>query len=426
MMPPSEKGICDMDSICITLKAVHNQLAAQGCWPGVSGQVKSYSVAFELVTPDWDGLSVTAVFTDGTVSKDVLGIKAGEAVPVPHECMATAGRVVSVALYGTDSSGVVLNTGYARLFRTGTGADPADDTSADPTLPVWAQIQGQIGDLDELDTEDKSSLVAAINEAAQSGGGGAGGTTDHSKLKNRDAADQHPIDAITGLETALAEKYSAENPPPGGSDASLGITSATVGQIAKITAVDDSGVPTAWEPVDMPAGDGTDFDLVFEATVSENAASFTQSVDGQGNAFELKELVCIVWTPAYTDTSLTSIGRAVGFTPDARWGSKIFEMESTVAAATNVVGRYEMWHIKAVNSFLCQLGRWESQNVSNAFGVMKPNTAAGNAPLSFETDDAKLFQPKNPQGVATCVKIVGYANNIVPAGTIIRLYGKRV
>lgn len=267
MTPPWEKGTCDMDSICITLKAVHNQLAAQERWPGVSGQVKSYSVVFELATPDWDGLSVTAVFADGAVSKDVLGITAGEAVPVPHECMATAGRTVSVALYGTDSSGVVLNTNYARLFRTGAGADPAGDTSADPTLPVWAQIQGQIGDLDELDTEDKSSLVAAINEAAQSGGG-TGGTTDHTKLKNRDAADQHPIGAITGLETALAEKYSAENPPPSGT--SLGITSATVGQIAKITAVDASGAPTAWSPVDMPTGGGEDeWVKVAEATLTE-------------------------------------------------------------------------------------------------------------------------------------------------------------
>lgn len=34
--------------------------------------------------------------------------------------------------------------------------------------------------------------------------GGSGGTSDHSKLSNRDAADQHPIGAITGLEAALA------------------------------------------------------------------------------------------------------------------------------------------------------------------------------------------------------------------------------
>lgn len=34
----------------------------------------------------------------------------------------------------------------------------------------------------------------------------------------------------------------------------MGITGAAVGQIAKITSVDASGVPTAWEAVDLPAG----------------------------------------------------------------------------------------------------------------------------------------------------------------------------
>ena len=37
----------------------------------------------------------------------------------------------------------------------------------------------------------------------------------------------------------------------------LNITSAAVGQIAKITAVDDTGKPTAWEAVDMPSGGGS-------------------------------------------------------------------------------------------------------------------------------------------------------------------------
>lgn len=39
--------------------------------------------------------------------------------------------------------------------------------------------------------------------------GGTGGTSDHRKLSNRDAADQHPIGAITGLEAALAGKQPA-------------------------------------------------------------------------------------------------------------------------------------------------------------------------------------------------------------------------
>lgn len=40
-----------------------------------------------------------------------------------------------------------------------------------------------------------------------------------------------------------------------GSDPSLGITGATVGQIAKIAAVDTDGKPTAWEPVDIAGGE---------------------------------------------------------------------------------------------------------------------------------------------------------------------------
>lgn len=38
-------------------------------------------------------------------------------------------------------------------------------------------------------------------------------------------------------------------------DHTLGLTSATVGQIAKITAVDDNGAPTAWEAVDIKSDD---------------------------------------------------------------------------------------------------------------------------------------------------------------------------
>lgn len=47
----------------------------------------------------------------------------------------------------------------------------------------------------------------------------------------------------------------------------LAMTGAAVGQIAKITAVDASGVPTAWEPVDMPSGGGGDDVWELMATV---------------------------------------------------------------------------------------------------------------------------------------------------------------
>ena len=40
----------------------------------------------------------------------------------------------------------------------------------------------------------------------------------------------------------------------GGTDISLGLTSATVGQIIKVKAIDESGKPTAWEAADMAGG----------------------------------------------------------------------------------------------------------------------------------------------------------------------------
>lgn len=87
---------------------------------------------------------------------------------------------------------------------------PGDAEPPDVPSKAWFdKILSDIGNLSDLDTEAKENLVAAINEARQTGGGGAGGTSDHQKLSNRDAADQHPIAAITGLEAALDGKQPA-------------------------------------------------------------------------------------------------------------------------------------------------------------------------------------------------------------------------
>lgn len=50
-----------------------------------------------------------------------------------------------------------------------------------------------------------------INQIAEAVNALSDGTTDHSALSNRDAADQHPISAITGLQTALNGKANASH-----------------------------------------------------------------------------------------------------------------------------------------------------------------------------------------------------------------------
>lgn len=64
----------------------------------------------------------------------------------------------------------------------------------------------------------------------------------------------------------IATKKYVDDHAGGGTD--MGITGAAVGQIAKITAVDASGVPTAWGPVDMPSGGSSDF--VINATLDDD------------------------------------------------------------------------------------------------------------------------------------------------------------
>ena len=58
---------------------------------------------------------------------------------------------------------------------------------------------------------------------------------------------------------------------PGKDGAGMDIAGATVGQIAKIAAVDASGVPTAWSPADMPSGGGSADAVLYTAQTLTDA-----------------------------------------------------------------------------------------------------------------------------------------------------------
>ncbi len=78
---------------------------------------------------------------------------------------------------------------------------------------------------------------------------------------------------------------------PGATDLSLGITGAQIGQIAKITAVDADGKPTAWSPVDMPTGGGsiTDDDVTAErafAAAATPKSAGTNQIIPTGNTIK--------------------------------------------------------------------------------------------------------------------------------------------
>lgn len=323
--------------------------------------IKYLEAEFHFAGRDWDGYVKTAYFINGA-SKFAL-VLADDRITADMGLNLTAGEW-EVKLSGVKGDSRITTTTehvYVRKFGS------TDGTIPDVTATQAEQILAQIGDLSNLTTEDKTSLVAAINEAAKSGGGGSGGSKDGTGIesityKGEDEAGgnmytvlltdgtSYDITAPKGAkgdkgdaggkgadgaagadgitphigdngnwylgmtdtgkpsrgETGLQGPAGPVGPqgPQGekGEDATadltLGLTGATVGQIAKIAAVDASGVPTAWSPVDMPSGGGNsnNFEKVVEMTTLEDAAVISISTDKNGNPLSMSELYVAITT----------------------------------------------------------------------------------------------------------------------------------
>ena len=322
---------------------------------GIVGAV----VAVEYTDPAWDSLRKTVVFR-GAATKDVLD--AGNEIVIPAEVVSKAGGSLYMGVYGVDAENhVAIPTIWTELGVIQGAATPSGDASTAPSLPVWAQIQAMVGDLGTLDTEAKSNLVAAINEALTKGGeiapaevqrivedylkanppgtvsdgkdgitptiGKNGnwylGSSDTGK-PSRGADGAVPdiqIGTVTtlpaGSDATASMGGTAENPllnlgiprgadgqggGSGGTDISLGLTSATVGQTIKVKAVDTDGKPTAWEAAES----GEKWEKIAEIIIPDdaeesNALTIDKDINGQPFSL-LKARLCSKF-PKYTGGS---------------------------------------------------------------------------------------------------------------------------
>lgn len=248
--------------------------------------------------------------------------------------------------------------------------------------------------------------------------------------------------------------------------AGMDVTGAKVGQIAKITAVDSAGKPTGWEPVDMPSGGtytlpiasptvlggvkptaktdamtqgvGVDaegalwtapyiegYELVFTETIAEDVASYTRTTDKDGNTFDLTDILVIIFTKPFAE-STNQIGRALGFLPITTWAHyTLCNISNSIKSGGTAVGCYDVVYAKVIDGYQVCTRRYSSQNTTNVFGIMEEVTAAGATGIQFHTDATKLMQIYRPEGNFTCLKIVGYSNPLIAAGTIINLYKRK-
>lgn len=167
------------------------------------------------------------------------------------------------------------------------------------------------------------------------------------------------------------------------------------------------------------------YELVFTETIAEDVASYTRTTDADGNTFDLTDILVIIFTKPFAE-STNKVGRKIGCLPTSRWGvDELIQITDTIKSGGKEVGCYDVVYAKVIDGYQVSTRYYRSQNYSNVFGTMQERTGAGETGIQFYTDATKLMQINRPQGNFTCLKIVGYTQPLISAGTIISLYKQK-
>lgn len=297
----------------ITLTANHQSLTAEYL-PLAAESVQYLTAKVVCETEDWTGREIKAMFGQGCTVHEVT-VTGGE-ITAKQQLNLTAGdwRVWLVGNSARDGDVIPrITTNVARISVAPTGGTEGNPF---PTIPPTAeeQLRADMGNLADLTTEDKSSLVAAINEAAASGGSKDAVTytpqtltTEQQEQARTNIGAEKAGTAYTKPASGIPKSDLADDVQTSLAKAdtaiSLGLTAATPGQIIKVKAVQD-GKPTEWEAVDLPGEE--EWEKIKEITIAEDAGeanALTINADENGNTFRLKKARLCAKFPAYTGTS---------------------------------------------------------------------------------------------------------------------------
>lgn len=153
----------------ITLTANHQSLTAEYL-PLAAESVQYLTAKVVCETEDWTGREIKAMFGQGCTVYEVP-VQGGE-ITAKQQLNLSAGDWCVWLVGNSARDGEVIpriTTNVAHISVAPTGGTEGNPFPAIPPT-VEEQLRADMGNLDDLTTKDKSSLVAAINEAAASGG----------------------------------------------------------------------------------------------------------------------------------------------------------------------------------------------------------------------------------------------------------------
>lgn len=204
---------------------------------------------------------------------------------------------------------------------------------------TWAAVSGGSVDVDATLTKagqaadakaagdaireklDATALPTAINDALAQAK--ASGAFDGAKGDKGDTGPEGPKG-----DTGPAGPKGADGKDGAGMD----VTGAKVGQIAKITAVDSAGKPTAWEPVNMPNKKTVKWLTVHTSDLDENMNTLVISADSNGKAiadYNPIGLSIVISIPA--DLTQGSSNGTIWIYPSATYTSNSIRVSNNVA-----------------------------------------------------------------------------------------------
>ncbi|MBQ7345256.1 MAG: hypothetical protein IJW45_04240 [Oscillospiraceae bacterium] len=327
----------------------------------------------------WDGLTKAAVFRCRGVTWDQAQWE-GSTVRIPPEVLVEGDLYAGVEGWTSDGK-LVVPTVWTRAGYVNPGANASGDPSTDPSLPVWAQHQAMIGDLDRLGTTDKASLVAAINEVLSK----SGGAVDEAEVQRmvEEYLVEHPP-KVTETDPTVPDwakqstkpSYTAEEvgalpdttkiPSTADDVGALPATTfipetaadvgaitapatATVGQTIVVKEVDENGKPISWECADVGNDEETPFASVTMTGVIYPVLAYADNVITL-DATDLDGRTVTLRKADYSDgvcTKLAATETAGQYT--------VYNMDGTVGLGsyinlTNFAASFSEWVVDAADA----------------------------------------------------------------------------
>ena len=280
--------------------------------PDKEGKLTQWDLNRKVIVTGYDGGAEVHFASPGDDhGAYVVDLVDGEA-EIPNILLTMAGTI-NVYVYPAD------RTVFATALWVMAREKPDDYVYTETEVLDWRALDEKIGDLTELTTTARENLVAAINEAATKGMASiymrvAEGYIEYSgdgvnwkqliavaELKGDTVDIVTPTAESTDTQAASAKAVwnmlgtGGSGGGGSGTDISLGITGASVGDIIKVKAVDDSGKPTAWEAAELGMR------LIRAITLAEQTDRVDITTDENGNTFSLNEVYCSVNAQSYTD-----------------------------------------------------------------------------------------------------------------------------